>query len=237
MYAKHDFDFSDVRTQSGATPGNTSSNRAHRDYANITPHVLRKARPVPAQPSASPIRNTDLTRTPDQLGVADYCHAITGAFSGSAGRLPAADRIGACLGADLSGVEMYTGPAATAACDSMDAHAFAQGNQVAFADSNPSLHLQAHEAAHTIQQAATKTVQRKGTGAADVGALEREADAAADAVVAGRSMQIQGAATTPARPLRKSKGLMNNASLQLKIGHMRRILQVKGKADSIGDAK
>ena len=112
-------------------------------------------------------------------------------FGGTASSLPAGDRIGAALGADLSNVQMHTGPAATEACDRLGAEAYTFGNQMAFRDSSPSLALQAHEATHAVQQGqASAAVQTKSAASGGVEALESEADAVADAVTSGRTVEV-----------------------------------------------
>lgn len=154
------------------------------------------------------------------FGKAADSATVGSAFSGPPRSLPDAGRIERSLGTDLSNVEMYSGPGATAACEAMNARAFTVGNRIAFANDNPDLHLQAHEAAHTIQQAtAPQRVQRKG----DVGALEAEADRAADAVVSGASFRVSSGSASTARPQRKA---MNNTTLRTQIGDVKHVLYV-----------
>lgn len=87
---------------------------------------------------------------------------------------------------DVSGVRAQIGGPAADASQALGARAYATGNTVAFA-SAPDLHTAAHEAAHTVQQA-RGAVGFQGLGAAD-DEHERNADAVADAVVAGRSAE------------------------------------------------
>jgi hypothetical protein len=68
----------------------------------------------------------------------------------------------------------------------MGAEAFAAGDHVAFAGS-PSLHTAAHEAAHVVQQRGG--VQLKGGVGESGDVYEKQADAVADAVVAGKSAE------------------------------------------------
>jgi hypothetical protein len=68
----------------------------------------------------------------------------------------------------------------------MGAEAYATGNAIAFRDT-PSLHTAAHEAAHIVQQRAGVSLQGGVGQAGDT--YERQADAIADAVVAGRSVE------------------------------------------------
>ena len=86
-------------------------------------------------------------------GGKDVHATAKGAFQGSGSALPHAGKIESSFGADMSSVQAYTGPAASAACESLGAQAFTMGNKIAFADNSPSVQLAAHEAAHVVQQA------------------------------------------------------------------------------------
>ena len=116
-------------------------------------------------------------REPDPLTIA------RSGVEGSPSGLQDAERISASLGADLSGVQAYTGTQASAACARLGAQAYTVGNRIAFAETNPSLQLQAHEATHVVQQSHGVSLQGGVGKAGD--SYEREADAAADRVVAG----------------------------------------------------
>jgi hypothetical protein len=105
-----------------------------------------------------------------------------------AGRsLPYAEKIQASFGRhDISGVKAHQGEEAAAACSEIGASAYAVGNDVAFGGA-PDLHTAAHEAAHTVQQ--RSGVQLLG-GVGQAGdRYEQNADAVADAVVAGGSAE------------------------------------------------
>jgi hypothetical protein len=107
------------------------------------------------------------------------------AFSGTASALPFGSTIQASFGDhDISGVKAHTGGAAQAQTSAMGAGAFASGQNVAFGQA-PDLHTAAHEAAHVVQQQAG-LAPAGGVGRAG-DAFEKNADAAADAVVAGES--------------------------------------------------
>ena len=103
------------------------------------------------------------------------------------GSLPHLAMIQKCFGwYDVSDVNASVGGAATDACESMGAEAYAMGDSVAFKE-QPDLHTAAHEAAHVVQQKAG--VQLKdGIGEAD-DVYEKHADAVADLVVQERSAQ------------------------------------------------
>ena len=106
---------------------------------------------------------------------------------GGGSRLPHADAIQASFGHhDIGNIESHVGGAAGAASRAMGAEAYATGNQVAF-DSAPDLHTAAHEAAHVVQQRAGNSPSGGVSTPGD--SLERNADAAAHAVVTGQSAE------------------------------------------------
>ena len=114
--------------------------------------------------------------------------------------LPATVRqtLGSLYGSDFSAVRIHHDAASHAAAREVNARAFTLGQHVHFAageyrpQAQDGLRLLAHELGHTLQQ--------RHTGGNDSGApveiddagspLEREADAAADAVLAGRSARV-----------------------------------------------
>ncbi len=102
------------------------------------------------------------------------------AFTGGGGAVPHGDQVGAAIGADLSGVTAHTGPAATAACESLGAEAFTYGDKMAFKDPSPTPQLVAHEGKHAVHQgAAPSNVAALSTaGGSSSGAMEAEADEA-----------------------------------------------------------
>ena len=104
---------------------------------------------------------------------------------------------------DVSAVKAHTGSAATQASQAMGAKAFATGNSVAFAGS-PDLHTAAHEAAHVVQQKQGVSLKGGVGKAGDV--YEKQADAVADAVVAGRSAE-----PLLSRPARGAAGVQRQA--------------------------
>jgi hypothetical protein len=105
---------------------------------------------------------------------------------GTGDKLPHLDTIQAAFGEehDLSGVRAHVGGKASDTAGAIGAEAYATGQDVAFADT-PDVHTAAHEATHVVQQQAG--VHLKGGVGQPGDAYEREADAVADAVVAGRS--------------------------------------------------
>lgn len=105
--------------------------------------------------------------------------------AGAGQALPHADKIQASFGHhDISHVKAHVGGDAAVASAEMGAEAYATGNQVAFKD-QPSLHVAAHEAAHVVQQRGGVSL-KGGVGTAG-DHYEQQADAVADAVVAGQS--------------------------------------------------
>jgi hypothetical protein len=97
---------------------------------------------------------------------------------------------------DVSNVRAQVGGHAATAAAALGARAYAHGNTVAFAQA-PDLHTAAHEAAHIVQQRAGIAPAGLDGGASD--SLERQADAVADAVVAGRNAEhLLGAKTSNA---------------------------------------
>jgi hypothetical protein len=118
---------------------------------------------------------------------------------GPASELPHAATIQRAFGAhDISGIRAHVGPAAKNATGAMAAEAYATGNDVAFAK-QPDLHTAAHEAAHVVQQ--KKGVNLSGGVGAEGDSHEKHADAVADQVVAGKSVEhMLGPATKNAAP-------------------------------------
>ncbi|MCL4223252.1 MAG: DUF4157 domain-containing protein [Myxococcales bacterium] len=112
-------------------------------------------------------------------------HAAAGVRGGGQA-LPHLDTIQRAFGPahDLSGVRAHVGGAAAEASAAIGAHAYATGDDVAFAGA-PDLFLAAHEAAHVVQQ--RQGVHLKGAVGQAGDAYEQHADAVAAAVVRGES--------------------------------------------------
>jgi Domain of unknown function (DUF4157) len=104
------------------------------------------------------------------------------------------DRLQALSGASFADVRIHDDPESHRAAHDLDARAFTAGRHVHFAageyrpGETDGLHLLAHELAHTVQQQTTPAApeQIRASEPDTRGALEHEADRAADAVVAGR---------------------------------------------------
>ena len=128
------------------------------------------------------------------------------------------------FGRDFSGVRVHTDNDAAAAAMALQAHAYSVGCDMVFGagefapGTERGQHLLAHELAHVVQPHADEPA-RIGRGG---GASEREADSAADAVVAGGSARPHAAraavqrAPLPGRaelpPLSGGGHLLDNAS-------------------------
>ncbi len=116
-------------------------------------------------------------------------------LTSSGGPLPGAAAIEAATGANLQGVRAHHGPMAKQVCETVGAEAFTIGGDVVFAQEKPDLELQAHEAAHAVQQGAARMASGHGGAVTDEGSShepgsEAEADAFAAAVMEGRSATI-----------------------------------------------
>ncbi len=140
----------------------------------------------------------------DDNGVApDADQAVERASRGGGAPLPddLRARFETSLGTDLSAVRVHTGAESAAANAAVGARAFALGDDIHFDDGQYrpddafGLHLLAHEVAHTVQQRDGAPLRQHKLRVSEPGdAAEREADRAADAMVAGRSAVVSGAA-------------------------------------------
>jgi hypothetical protein len=101
------------------------------------------------------------------------------------------------LAVDTGAVRVHSGPRAAAAADLIGARAFAWGSGVFLGTGQAptDLRLMAHEVAHVVQQQAGPAVQLFSSDSADP--LEREAQAAATAVVAGGRAAVVGRTGAP----------------------------------------
>jgi hypothetical protein len=124
--------------------------------------------------------------------------------SGPAQPYPHRAAIEASMGRHLP-AKAFVGPDASAACSALGAEAYTVGDSVAFATSNPSPRLAAHEAAHVVQQSGG--VNLSGGDGSNSDPLERHADAVAERVAAGQPagdlLLCHGASHLPALPQRK----------------------------------
>ncbi len=144
--------------------------------------------PMPVQRKA----DTHTGLSDDAIGA----HAAAG-VAGGGQTLPHLETIQRAFGPhDVSGVRAHVGGAAAEASSAIGAHAYATGNDVAFAH-QPDLFLAAHEATHVVQQ--RQGVSLKGAVGQDGDEYEQHADAVAGAVVRGESAaELLGASTVDA---------------------------------------
>jgi Domain of unknown function (DUF4157) len=182
---------------------------SYRDHEAEAPFIAPGRRTLTASmaPSADTIatrvarimRHADAGAARDADGVAAGADAMVARAGGSAGaplRPDVRERFEASLGVDLSAVRVHTGAPSAEAAGAIGAQAYAIGNDVHFADGkyrpeDPfGLHLLAHEVAHTVQQAGAPRRQHKLEVSDPSDAAEVQADAAADAMVAGHSYQL-----------------------------------------------
>jgi len=180
--------------------------REHGDHASTTDAVQRQALGVGKRTLVSSIfaAPTMATGGPLQLQALqpnlapDDSQVQTAAARGLDGPAAALPHLGSIQRAfghhDVSGVSAHVGGPAAEASRSVGAEAYATGNHVAFAVA-PSLHTAAHEAAHVVQQRAG--VHLKGGVGAAGDPHEQHADAVADRVVAGGSVESLLDAYTP----------------------------------------
>lgn len=141
-------------------------------------------------------------------GEGEVHQAAQAGTQGGGAALPHLAQIQAAFGAhDLSSVQSYSGGAATQANQAMGAEAYATGNKIAFG-SSPSLHTVAHEAAHVIQQRGGVSLSGGVGQAGD--SYEKNADAVADAVVAGKSAEGLLGAHSGARSVQRKEGAVQH---------------------------
>ncbi len=135
------------------------------------------------------------TAAPGQVS-ADAYASVRAAASSPGQQLPEElrDKLEANLGQDLSEVRVHTGAASAAAAHAVSAKAYTQGQDIHFAEgryepfSELGQRLLAHEVAHTVQQHGTSGGRQFKLEVSQPGdALERQADAFADAFVANQT--------------------------------------------------
>ncbi len=147
------------------------------------PRVTPGKRTLTAQLARAVVQRKSSQRIPHEPGRVEEIAA--GGVAGAGQPLPHLEQIQSSFGShDVSEVRAHVGGAAASAATAIRAEAYATGEEVAFA-SAPDLHTAAHEAAHTVQQ--KRGVQLAGGVGREGDAYERQADAAADAVVNGES--------------------------------------------------
>jgi hypothetical protein len=117
------------------------------------------------------------------------------------------------FGRDFGGVRIHTDTPAASSARRLGARAYTVGDHIVFGagqyapDHRAGQHLLAHELAHTVQQRDHRHVQRAGTVSRPSDPHEREAEAVATAVIAGRT--VSPAQRAPAGTV--SRGLLDDA--------------------------
>jgi hypothetical protein len=139
---------------------------------------------------------------------ADVAGRIAAAGSGSRLESHVQRRLETGLGADLSGVQVHTDGEADHLARAVDAVAFTTGQDIFFRagaynpDSSEGLHLLAHEATHTVQQAAGPVAGTPTTGGLTISdpgdSFEQAAGRTADSVAASAQAAETGAHAAPA---------------------------------------
>ena len=151
---------------------------------------------APAEPTDEPAADTEPLAAPSnqRKRVGPRLPVALGDAPSDLGEpvaLPYRGTLERAFGRSLDGVQAFTGPEAQAAAAARGTRAFAAGPAIAFADPAPSLHLVAHEVAHTLQH--RNGPARPGpVGRAGWAPLEVEADIAAHIVAAGGRAEIRG---------------------------------------------
>ncbi len=171
----------------GGQPAASSSAAAASTAAASTVQLFASATPAPPDSFAESLAAGDPAAMPGVPAVESSAATTAAAgVSSASSALPFLTTIQGSFGDahDLSGVRAEVGGAATGACQSLGAEAYATGDRVGFARA-PDLWTSAHEAAHVVQQAGGVHLASEVGEAGD--AYERHADAVADRVVAGGS--------------------------------------------------
>ncbi len=161
---------------------------AHDESAEARPnlrHGLRGMTLAEQQATLTPPSNAAV-QAKGQLGQGVHSAAADG-VAGAGQSLPFLGQIQASFGRhDVSGIQAHKSRAASQACETIGAEAYATNGSVAFGK-EPTLHTAAHEAAHVVQQRAG--VALKGGVGESGDRYERHADDVADLVVQGKSAE------------------------------------------------
>ena len=208
--------------------------RAHRDYAGITTaavdsHSGRAADQgsdsVDGNVAAFELFATIMRKAGAGTASADAHTAVAGATNSTGQPLPSPlqDQLEQQLGGhDLSAVRIHTGPSSATAATAIAAKAYTQGHDIHFAAgqydpaSKAGQHLLAHEVAHTVQQqgVAQPIHQRAANGGQRVARVavstpgdshEQQADAFADAFIAGSGPVAVTPSSAPTGQLARKK--------------------------------
>lgn len=199
--AEMDFAEEVLPRPSRGTPGKATVT-SRMAVPSVTNVIFRVADPAAAEALAQSLTSSGsrMSVQRDANGVANGAEeAVSRAASSSGAPLPepVREKFESSLGADLGGVRVHTGSESAAAAKAVGARAYTVGQDIHFGDGqyggpDPfSMHLLAHEVAHTVQQrGATPRRQHKLEVSTPGDTLEVEADRAADAMVSGQAAHV-----------------------------------------------
>lgn len=170
-----------LRWQVGlATSAMAATREDGRSAGAAIGQLLHEARPHLDASSA------DIESSSDALD-SDPATIARRGVAGPGQRLPHLDIVQRAFGShDLSGVRAHIGGAAADASRALGAHAYAHGNDIAFAE-DPTAAMVAHEATHIVQQRAGVSLKGIDGGASD--AHEQQAEAVEQRVAQGKSAE------------------------------------------------
>jgi uncharacterized protein DUF4157/LysM domain-containing protein len=161
--------------------------KERREQVGSDAIVQRSSTGLPGKRTLTELLPVQRTQGPTAPAADSVQHIANAGISGASEALPHRDTIQQAFGRhDISHVRAAVGGEGGDAAQAIGAQAYATGDRIAFADS-PDLHTAAHEAAHIVQQRAG--VSLKGGVGQTGDAYEQHADAVADAVVAGKSVE------------------------------------------------
>lgn len=155
---------------------------------------------------------------PQAAGPESHGEAADAGLSGEGEEIPHREEMEESFGEDFGDVRAHTGPKANKAAKGLGAHAYAVGNNVAFANGGkPKKALVAHELTHVVQQRAGgggKPQAKANAGEIDKSG-EGEAEAVESAVGSGKkaSSALEGGTAKQGSPqLKAGKGIARSES-------------------------
>jgi Domain of unknown function (DUF4157) len=153
------------------------------------PEIVRALGPTQTRPATAQAQAAPLTQRSSQTLPTT---SPTVRLGGEPLQAPIQSRLEQSFATNLNDVRVHRDASSQQAAQRLGARAFAFGPNIVLGprERPDDLALMAHETAHVIQQGATPRVQRFGTDHSSP--LEREAQAASQAVVADSSFSVQG---------------------------------------------
>ena len=175
---------SDAQVQA-ANKSTGASLRESRDLEQVSRAPCRAPRMATLGSSRDPV--VQRSSLSGAKGRNDHSAAAEGA-TGSGEQLPYFEAIQTAFGPhDVSTVKAHRGGRASQGAEAIGAEAYTSGENIVFG-SQPSLRTTAHEAAHVVQQRSGISIS--GGFGSDGDSFEKQADAVADAVVAGQDASL-----------------------------------------------